>query len=418
MNIKLAALIVVTGLVVIGAMPQAWGSAQLDARINPNSATSPFDIKYQRTILIEYPEEGGELEDRLRNISQPIEFELFDGDPEVEILKEQLNRALLGFESISSVDDLNVDYIVRFNDNEKELSIDYNIELYGTIQNYVITRDEAIEKTIIDATWREFTINEPVYLQGIEINHPIGVISHLDDTVASAITGEAREILERPLIDATGVADQPLGTWHFLFDPTGINVDASLYGLSDEIAGFVESKYTMGESSIREGIKIEQKAEATFVADREYVVKTFESSDSAQIAIIGQAKWDSLDGYEIFGVTPGSLEGYQQDVTGGFPVFIIYGMAGLAAVGGVAFFVFSNRALKKEEGMGQQGIDPSRLTAYQTSSSSGGYQTNRAEAQLTDSGDYQQHRSVYDEGDTQRDDETPTRSRGTLPKGW
>ncbi|KAF6241991.1 hypothetical protein C6988_10605, partial [Nitrosopumilus sp. b1] len=59
--------------------------------------------------------------------------------------------------------------------------------------------------------------------------------------------------------------------------------------------------------------------------------------------------------------------------------------------------VFSNRQLKKEQGQGQTGIDPSRLTGYQTSASSGGYQTNRGEAQLKDDTDYAKTRSVYEE---------------------
>ena len=45
----------------------------------------------------------------------------------------------------------------------------------------------------------------------------------------------------------------------------------------------------------------------------------------------------------------------------------------------------------------QTGIDPNRLVGYQTSASSGGYQTNRGEAQLKDETDYQQTRSHYDE---------------------
>jgi hypothetical protein len=75
---------------------------------------------------------------------------------------------------------------------------------------------------------------------------------------------------------------------------------------------------------------------------------------------------------------------------------IVYGMAGIAAIAGIAFFVVSNRALKNEK-IGQQGIDPNRLIGYQTSASSGGYQTNRGEAQLRDDSSYQQTRSVYEE---------------------
>ena len=66
----------------------------------------------------------------------------------------------------------------------------------------------------------------------------------------------------------------------------------------------------------------------------------------------------------------------RQSSTGGFPIMIVYGMAGMAAVAGIAFFFVSSRSMKNQS-QGQQGIDPSRLVGYQTSASSGGYQTNR-----------------------------------------
>ena len=47
-----------------------------------------------------------------------------------------------------------------------------------------------------------------------------------------------------------------------MFDPTGINADASTFGLDDSIAGFVVSSWTMGESSIREGRQVERIYEA------------------------------------------------------------------------------------------------------------------------------------------------------------
>jgi hypothetical protein len=208
-----------------------------------------------------------------------------------------------------------------------------------------------------------------------------------------------------------------------LFNPAGVNVDASTFGLSDEISGFVLSSYTMGESSFREGIQIESIIEVPFVADTTYHLKVSKSYDIANLHIVGFSKADTLDDAEIFGVTPTAPPDYGNTSTGDFPVTIIYGMAALAAVGGGAFFVFSNRTLKKQEGMSQQGIDPSRLTAYQTSAGAGGYQTNRAEAHLTDAGDYQQHRSVYDDApsnnNTQNDNSASTSStRGSMPKGW
>ncbi len=93
-----------------------------------------------------------------------------------------------------------------------------------------------------------------------------------------------------------------------------------------------------------------------------------------------------------------SPEGYATTSTEGFPVGIIYAMAAMAAIGGGAIFLISNRKLEAEAGQTEQtGIDPSRLRAYQTSAGSGAYQTVRGEAQLIDDTCYEQTRSVYDE---------------------
>ena len=184
--------------------------------------------------------------------------------------------------------------------------------------------------------------------------------------------------------------------WHFLFDPTGVTADAATFGLDKSISGFVVSKWTMGESSLREGRQVEKVFEAPVSADQNYVVRSVQSSDQGNIAAIGFGALDVLDGLEIAGLTPTPPAGYQTTSSGGFPVTIVYGMAGMAAIGGIAFFIFSNRALKNQT-IGQQGIDPSRLVSYQTSASSGGYQTNRGEAQLADTSDYAQTRSVYED---------------------
>ena len=419
MYIRILFTALIAGMLVVGAAPSAWGSAQLDALINPNNSESPFEIKYQRSAFIEY-EDGGQIADALRGTSGSIAFTLSDGDPEVENLKGLINQNIRFAQSPTSIKELNVDYLVTLSGNQELTSIDYKIVLTGTLQDYIIVEGQGAGRSTIDIGWRDLTADGPVSMQGGEINLPISAIDQLAPDVAAAIQGEARDLLERPLIDATQIHNQPIATWHFLFDATGINEDARQFGLSDEIAGFVVSKFTMGESSIREGIKIEREFEATFTHDREYTVRTLESSDSASLSVIGFALGGSLDDTEILGVTPEPPEGASIKPTGDFPVFIIYGMAGLAAVGGGAFFLFSNRTLKKVANMGQQGIDPSRLIAYQTSSSAGGYQTNRAEAQLRDSDGYQKHRSVYDEAqDSQKDDDdAPQSTKGAMPKGW
>ena len=93
------------------------------------------------------------------------------------------------------------------------------------------------------------------------------------------------------------------------------------------------------------------------------------------------ANRDTLGNSEIFGVTPNAPEGYASTSAGEFPAFILYGMAGMAAVGGAAIMIISQRKLKKEgKNLQQTGIDPTQLTGVQTSAGSGGYQTIRGEA--------------------------------------
>ena len=73
----------------------------------------------------------------------------------------------------------------------------------------------------------------------------------------------------------------------------------------------------------------------------------------------------------------------------------------------------------KNQAQGQQGIDPNKLVGYQTSASSGGYQTNRGEAQLKTDTDYAQSRNVYDDApqETTPQETTPqeTTPEQTIP---
>ncbi len=84
----------------------------------------------------------------------------------------------------------------------------------------------------------------------------------------------------------------------------------------------------------------------------------------------------------------------------------VYGMAGMAAFGGAAIFIISERRRKYEKTHNTQtGIDPSQLRASSTSTGSGGYKTNRGEAELIDS-DYAKTRSVYEQGQIEQKTET------------
>ena len=385
--------VLIAGLFVIGSSSSVW-AAQVDARINPNSDTSPFSYHYQKTIFIEYPN-GGKLFDALHEKEWTVTGSADSTNPGVQQLITSLNTKMQNDKSHSKISNLKVSYEIYLKGRNLNTSIDYKIILEGDLSDYVITKDQV--RTLIDLGWRGIGTNDPVVIDGQEINFPIDVLKDKEPEVFSVLSGtEAESILSKPIINADYILEQPMTNWHFLFDPTGINVDAGTFGLDKSISGFVVSKWTMGESSLREGRQVEKTFSADVKADQQYSVRSVQSADQGNIAAIGFGALDIIDGLEIAGITPKPPSGYATTSTGGFPVTIVYGMAGMAAIGGIAFFIYSNRSLKNEK-VGQQGIDPGRLVSYQTSASAGGYQTNRGEAYLADGNEYEQTRSVYDD---------------------
>ena len=402
-------------------------AAQMEFRtwVEPNSVDE-VEIKFQRTIIINY-DEGGMLADELRGQKVAKTFSLTSDDPGVTELRDRINYQLSQLDSSATITDVQIDYDTKLTGRGLNTSVDYKLILTMQITNHVLRESSSGSSGIVDMSWRglmvpgEVTVNA----KGIdhEINLPISFISDVSPGLYNAIRGsEAETLLNNPIMDASGIKNQPLGNWHFLFDPTGINVDAAQFGLSEELAGVVWSSFTMGESSFREGIQTEKEHEATFTTDKTYDLRTIESADSANIFFAGFANIDVLDNHEVVGVYPEAPEGYATTSTGEFPVMIIYGMAGMAAFGGIAIFIVSEKKRKGDIAAGnvQTGIDPSQLVGADTSTGSGGYKTNRGEAHLK-SDEYQQHRSVYDNSQVEekKDDDTPSASsKGSMPKGW
>ena len=400
----------------IGSGTMAW-AAQLDARINPDDDTADFEIKFLRNIRIGYPE-GGELADDLRTKQWKISLSEDSSNPGVQEIIKKLNDKIQADGSSSRITELKVDYSAEFIGRGDHASIDYKIILEPTLSFFTIRQATENTPALIDAAWRGLTVTGPQVIDGVEINHPISAIQSKQPKAYSILQGtDAVPFLSKNLIDSEGIKNQPLSNWHFLFDPTGINVDASTFGLSEEISGFVVSSFTMGESSFREGIQVEKVEEISIIADKEYFVRSTQSADTAGFSLIGFAAIESSYGAEAIGVSPRPPEGYTTTATGGFPVMIVYGMAGMGVIGAIAVLVVSNRKLKKEEGMGQTGIDPSLLRGVATSAASGGYQTVRGEAQLASQVDYAQTKSVYEE---EKKSESPseTSKKGSMPKGW
>jgi len=399
------------------AVVPAFG-AQMEFRMLPEEQNATATVKFQRTIFLEY-ENGGQLADELRGKKASKVFSVTSDE-----IRDRINYYLKNTgQSDAVITNVQVDYDAQLTGRGINTSIDYKIVLTIDLQGHILREYSGSSPALIDMDWRGFIVDGPIVLdiRGVnnEINLPISFIAQASPSLYSAVKGsEAETILNYPLIDSTGIKAQPLGNWHFLFDPTGINVDASTFGLSDELAGRVWSSFTMGESSFREGIQLEKTHEATFTADKSYVIRAIESADSANVHIGGFASVDVLGNSEVFGVSPTPPEGFATTSSGEFPVMIIYGMAGMAGVVGIGVFIISEKKRKKDAGQGQTGIDPSRLRAASTSTGAGGYKTNRGESYLDDE-TYEKTRSVYEQSQVEeKQDEQPTSNKGSMPKGW
>ena len=411
-------------IITISGISPVFASSQLEVTIDPNSDTAVAKMTYQRSINIDYSD-GGNLAQTMNGKTEKVSFSADSSNPGVQSLISKINSYTLSKNSQAQITELTVDYRTVMTGRSTSMSVDYTVILHPTFHNFVIKQGSGNEPTLIDVDWRGFgaigpvVINTPAY-GDVEINLPISSFERFTPSLALSLkSSDAMELLSTRLMNGDEIKEQPIGNWHFLFDPTGIGADASQYGFQ---TGSVISSFTMGESSLREGLIREQVHESTFSSDKTYTITSFESSGNASIDIIGFANRDVLGTSEIFGVTPNAPEGYASTSTGEFPAFILYGMAGMAAIGGAAIMLISQRKLKKEgKNLQQTGIDPSQLTGVQTSASSGGYQTVRGEAHVKGLEDYDQHRNFYDEDKPQVEEKTedkPASKRGALPKGF
>jgi len=410
--------------ITIGGISPVFASSQLEVTIDPNSDTAIAKMVYQRTINIDYSD-GGKLADTMNGLNKEISFSADSSNPNVQSLISKINSYTLSQGSQAQITDLTVEYKSLMTGRSTSMSVDYTVILHPTIHNFVIKQGSGNDPTLLDVDWRGFGVIGPVIINtptygDVEINLPISTFERFTPSLALSIkASDAGQLVNTRLMDGDEIKAQPIGNWHFLFDPTGIGADASQYGFQ---TGSVISSFTMGESSLREGLIREQITESAFNSDKTYRITSFESSGNASIDIIGFANRDTLGNSEIFGVTPNAPEGYASTSSGEFPAFILYGMAGMAALGGAAMMMVSKRKLNKEKGHYQQtGIDPTQLTGVQTSASSGGYQTVRGEAQVKGLEDYNQHRSYYDEEKPQveeKSEDKPSSKGGAMPKGF
>ena len=362
-------------LILSGFMPYAQ-AAQLDAKIPTGEDTINPSFQFLRVIYIEYPN-GGEIAKLLQGKTQTVSFSADSKTIGMDNMINQINRNLRSIPSDAFITDAKINYQAILSGNENSAVIEYKIELIPTITNHVIQSQS--EKSTIDANWRGIKLDQPILIDteygSFDINNPKSALDVLLPDVMAKIKDKNIKILELPILDASRILNLPLYKWQSLFDNTAIIPGAIEYKFSGK---YVITHYTMGECSVEVGACNDRKWNQDFEMDKKYSIKIVESQDDASIAIEGYADSSTFGGIEVFET---SLKNTVNDTPEtGFPGGVMYGMAGMAVIGGIIMFVFSNRKLKQDKDQGQTGIDPAHLRPHETSESAGGYKTNRGES--------------------------------------
>ena len=340
------------GLLLISNVTPIW-AAQLDAKIGTKAESAQPTFKFLRTVFVEYPE-GGDLADLLRGKDIVITFEANSTTPGVSDLISMINKNLSqDLDSTVFVTDLSLTYRAHLAGRGDSAAVDYKIIMTPTITNYVLREATDTTAALVDSRWRGMAVNQPVIITNtefgkVDINTPGWLFENEAPEVYSKIIGtEVKDILNAPLIDASRILEQPLSNWHHLFDPSGTISEASKFGYQGEKV--VLTSFTMGESSLREGIQTEREHAVEFTLDKPYVIRSVESADSANIQMDGFVTETTVEGVEYFGSSPKVPEGAATTSTGGFPVYIIYGMAGAGGAVAVMILFWSDRKLKRKQ---------------------------------------------------------------------
>ncbi|QLH10829.1 hypothetical protein [Nitrosarchaeum sp. AC2] len=294
-------------------------AAEFAVNINPQNSESRFTVKYHATINMEY-DEGGKIKDILKDKNWTIRK---TADPlthdSIEIAS-RLNQKISQDGSNAKISDLSVVYQAELRGESNSASIDYLVVLTGTLSDYILSYpSDASRPVLIDMGWRGLSITGPVLVDGYDINLPISAIMEKEPELYSIMLPHPKVIssLSDNILDAEDILHTKLHDWHFLFDPTGLDSDAS---------GIVITEYSLDANRLYGGNSVKSETSESFMADADYKVTTILPADSANIRIAGFAALDTLDEIEILGVRPLPPEGFAVTSTGDVPFAMVYGL--------------------------------------------------------------------------------------------
>ena len=355
-------------LLVFSTAHFAYG-AQLDAVIPKNS--EEIEPTFQFTRIITLSHDGNS---KLQQLSKDgkISFEI---DAEnASLLISEINSKLEE-KSFATVTDISGTYSAIITSQEKSIGIEYRLVIKPIIQNHFIGDSQTL-----DSQWRGFLLENPILVDSIfgkyDINSPSSALRVTNPETLDYIQNTmAIDILETPLIDASGISEFSLSMWESMFDPTAKMSETENFGFT----GNVITNYSMGICTVYLGLCEDNVISESFtVGNEQYSIRSIESQDDATIVLEGYVSESKIGQLEVFSIRDSAPSvGNENDLQ----VTAMYAMAGVGIAVAVGFFVISDRKTKSSSSE-QTGIDPKHLESMPISSSAGGYQTYRVTAEL------------------------------------
>jgi hypothetical protein len=307
-----------------------------------------------KNITIKYPA-GSAISKELSGKDERIQFTVSGGANStsngISNAIAAFNKALLQAQSPVIVTQLNVTYTGVIKGSEDNALMSFKVQAVPQMEKLVIgsqgdnstsaANNSTSAAKIVDLAWRGISVTDPIVLKDpkvgeLEINKPINFIDKTHKDLAKDIFNSPLSNMFSSPIMTWDRFKQPMGTWHFLFDPSGSLVESSSF-YKEQSGAKVVSVYSLGESSFREGTFKPEEADASgSVGGTQVQAHSQVPAPSGQIQIAGFSKLQTNAGGDFAIVTADNPEG-PQNATGNFPLQVLLVLGGM--MGAIAVFI-------------------------------------------------------------------------------
>ncbi len=298
--------VAIFAILLFGTAP-AWGVEDLVAYLPISGEPVTPQFKFSKEITLDYPN-GGKLKDALEGRNLSISFEENSySNQSVKGLMEEINSGLQGPTRITYLV-LNYSFVLA--GRKSSASLDYTITLTPMISGYVISNGTQANPTVLDASWIDFDIKDPVVIDSqkyddMEINHPSDILKgSLPDAYAIIAGTGAEGVFDKNMVSSGLFSSMPLDRWDKLFDPAYTLGDSA--GLDSKGLKVPVTTFSAGVGTLPSGVLALYEVDEDFTGSdgMKYHVSLLGGADAATVNVQGHASPYLSNGNWAFATVP------------------------------------------------------------------------------------------------------------------